>query len=75
MMKQRRFTKKPVEASRFTEYETGRLYAEKILNTLIDEYGIDPHDILLEFIAYFPEQKSLSALYKIADENGISLDI
>lgn len=74
-MKQRRFTRRPVKASRFTEYETGRLRAEEILNTLIDEYGIDPHDILLEFIGYFPDQKSLSVLYTIADENGISLDI
>lgn len=73
-MRQRRFTKKPVQASRFTEYETGRRRAENILDTLINEYGVDPYDILLEFISYFPDQKSISALYRVADENGISLE-
>lgn len=73
-MGERHFTKKPVKASRFTEYETGRRRAEQMVDKLINEYGVDPYDLLVEFIGYFPEQKSQSALYEFADENGISLE-
>ena len=70
----RTFTKKPVLSSRFTEYETDRRRAESMIDHMVNDLGVDPYDLLIEFIAYIPAQKGLSALYNYADNNGISFD-
>lgn len=62
-----------IYSSRFSETESDRRREERIVDYLIDEAGCDPYDILIELIAYMPAVKGLDALYKYADDNGISL--